>query len=315
MAVFNSAESSRRDFLRTALGAGGALALGAWPLAARAETEAASVRLTILHTNDVHSRLDPFPANDPRNAGRGGIVNRARLLSQIRSQEKNILLFDAGDAFQGTPYFNFFHGEPEIRAMRLLGYDAITMGNHDFDGGAELFARQVAAHANFPVLVSNYDVTNSPLRNTVQPYRVFKKGGVKIGVFGLGIAPDGLIPLNLFAGTRYLDPVAKANETAAFLRNEEACSLVVCLSHLGYKMNGGEISDLTLAPQTRHIDLIIGGHTHTFLPEPTVLKNADGKPMLVNQVGFAGINLGRIDFTFDRVSKQVFSQSQTIVVG
>lgn len=306
---------ARRDFLKNFLGLGGTLALGAWPLESLAETAAEAVRVTILHTNDVHSRLDPFPANDPRNAGKGGIVNRARLISQIRAEQKNVLLLDAGDAFQGTPYFNFFHGEPEIRAMRLLGYDAMTMGNHDFDGGAELFARQIRAHANFPVLVANYDVTDSPLRDVVKPYRVFKKDGVRIGVFGLGIAPGGLIPLNLFAGTRYLDPVAKANELALFLRNEERCSLVICLSHLGYRMDGGEISDLKLAPQTRGIDLIIGGHTHTFLKEPTTVPNLDGKPMLVNQVGFGGIHLGRLDFTFDRVTKQVFAQSRTTAVG
>ena len=308
-------DPSRRDFLKKTLGLGGALALGGWPLESLAETAAQVVKITVLHTNDVHSHLDPFPASDPRNAGKGGIVNRARLVSRIRAAEKNVLLLDAGDAFQGTPYFNFFGGEPEIRAMSLLGYDAMTMGNHDFDGGAELFARQIKAHANFPVLVANYDVSQSPLREVVKPYRVFKKDGVRIGVFGLGIAPDGLIPLNLFAGTRYLDPVAKANEMAAFLRNEEKCSLVVCLSHLGYSMQGGEISDLKLAPQTRGIDLVIGGHTHTFLREPTTVPNLDGKPMLVNQVGFGGINLGRLDFTFDRVTKQVFAQSQTAPVG
>lgn len=307
--------TSRRDFLKNLAGVGGTLALGSWSLESLAETAASAVKITILHTNDVHSHLDPFPASDPRNAGKGGIVNRARLISRIRSEEKNVLLFDAGDAFQGTPYFNFFHGEPEIRAMSLLGYDAMTMGNHDFDGGAELFARQIKAHANFPVLVANYDVSQSPLNGTVQPFKIFKKGGVKIGVFGLGIAPDGLIPLNLFAGTRYLDPVARANETARFLRNEEQCSLVVCLSHLGYALQGNEISDLKLAPQTRGIDLIIGGHTHTFLKEPTIVQNLDGKPVLINQVGFGGINLGRLDFTFDRVTKQVFAESRTMPVG
>lgn len=307
--------SSRRDFLKKTLGLGGTLALGSWSLEGLAETAAQTVKITILHTNDVHSHLDPFPTSDPRNAGKGGIINRAKLISAIRAAEKNVLLFDAGDAFQGTPYFNFFHGEPEIRAMTLLGYDAMTLGNHDFDGGAELFARQIKTHANFPVVVANYDVNSSPLNGAVQPYKIFKKGGVKIGVLGLGIAADGLIPLNLFAGTRYLDPVGKANETALFLRNEEKCSLVVCLSHLGYRMDGGQISDLKLAPQTRGIDLIIGGHTHTFLKEPTTVQNLDGKPMLVNQVGFGGINLGRLDFTFDRVTKQVFAQSQTTPVG
>lgn len=306
--------ADRRDFLRKALGFGGALALGTWSRESFAETAQESVRVTILHTNDTHSRLDPFPTGD-RNAGRGGVISRGRLLSQIRAQEENVLLLDAGDVFQGTPYFNLFGGEPEIRAMQLMGYDAITMGNHDFDGGADLFARQVRQHAKFSVLVANYAVDGTALAGLVQPSRVFKVGGVRVGVFGLGIAPEGLIPEKLFGGVRYLDPVKMANETAARLRNDDGCSLVVCLSHLGYRMDGGQISDLTLAPQLRHVDLIIGGHTHTFLPKPTVAKNADGKPMLINQVGFGGINLGRIDFTFDRVTKQVFSEGQVLPVS
>jgi 5'-nucleotidase len=310
----SAAGHSRRAFLRNALGVGGALALGSWAGESHAETAAESVRLTILHTNDTHSRLDPFPDGD-RNAGRGGVISRARLISQIRSREPNVLLLDAGDVFQGTPYFNLFNGEPEIRAMQLLGYDAITMGNHDFDGGADLFARQVRQHAKFSVLVANYAVEGTALAGLVQPARVFKVGGVRVGVFGLGIAPDALIPEKLFGGVRYLDPVQTANETAARLRHDEGCGLVICLSHLGYRMSGGQISDLTLAPQIRHVDLIIGGHTHTFLPEPTVVKNADGKPMLINQVGFGGINLGRIDFTFDRVTKQVFSEGRVLPVS
>lgn len=279
-----------------------------------AQTEASSIKLTILHTNDTHSHLDPFPAGD-RNAGKGGVVNRARLLSQIRQQEENVLLFDAGDIFQGTPYFNLFHGEPEVQSLSMLGYDAITMGNHDFDGGIELFARQIRNHATFPVLVANYDFTNTPLKDLVNPYKVFKVKGLRIGVFGLGIQPKGLIPPKLFGDTVYLDPLKKANEIAAFLRNEEKCSLVVCLSHLGFKGDASEVVDPILAAQSRHIDFIIGGHTHTFLPEPKTYKNLDGQPVIVNQVGFGGINLGRLDFTFDRVSKQVFSSGSNLVIS
>ncbi|OZI07406.1 metallophosphatase [Siphonobacter sp. BAB-5385] len=304
--------SDRRQFFRQLTGLSGALLLGSFDGWAQAEAE--SLKLTILHTNDTHSHLDPFPAGD-RNAGKGGVVNRARLLSKIRQEASHVLLFDAGDIFQGTPYFNLFHGEPEVQSLSMLGYDAITMGNHDFDGGMELYAKQIRDHATFPVLVANYDFKNTPLQGVVKPYKVFKVNGLRIGVFGLGIQPRGLIPAKLFGETQYLDPLTKANEVAAFLRKEEKCSLVICLSHLGFKGGAGELIDPILAAQSRHIDLIIGGHTHTFLPEPKIFTNLDKKPVLVNQVGFGGINLGRLDFTFDRVTKQVFSSGNNLTVA
>jgi 5'-nucleotidase len=303
----------RRLFLKNIVGASGAVALGAWPFETWAETSAKNLKITILHTNDQHSRLEPFPKND-RLAGRGGVVNRARILSKIRTEEPNILLFDAGDIFQGTPYFNFYKGRPEIELMSEMGYDAVTMGNHDFDGGLDLYVKQIKEFAKFPVLVANYDFTNTAMQGLAQPYKIFKVQGVKIGVFGLGINPQGLIPEKLFGGAKYLDPIKTANETAAFLRNEKKCSLVVCLSHLGYKMSDGEVSDLVMAPQTKDIDLIIGGHTHTFLNEPTALKNQAGKQVLINQAGWGGASIGRLDFTFDRVSKQVYYESQALPV-
>lgn len=305
----------RRNFLKSALGLTGAVALGEWPFEAFAETNAAALQVTILHTNDVHSRLDPFPKNDPRLAGRGGVANRARLIGQIREQTPHVLLFDAGDVFQGTPYFNFYKGKPEIELMSLMGYDAVTMGNHDFDGGIELYAEQIKKYANFEVLVANYDFTNTPLQAIAKPYKIFKIKGLRIGVFGIGINPKGLIPDQLFGGTQYLNPIQKANETAAFLRNEQKCSLVVCLSHLGYKMGKEEPSDLVLAAQSKNIDLIIGGHTHTFLNQPEVIKDLNGQPVLVNQVGWGGVNVGRLDFTFDRISKQFFMESQSLPVS
>ncbi|MFT4033350.1 MAG: metallophosphatase [Siphonobacter sp.] len=304
--------SDRRYFFKQLGSLGGALLLSGTTFDGWAK--ASPVKLTILHTNDTHSHLDPFPEGD-RNAGKGGVVNRARLISQIRQQEENVLLFDAGDIFQGTPYFNLFHGEPEIQSMSMLGYDAITMGNHDFDGGMELYAKQIKAHAKFPVLVANYDFTNTPLQDIVKPYKIFKVKGLRVGVFGLGIQPKGLIPDKLFGATQYLDPIKKANEVAAHLRNEEKCSMVICLSHLGFKGDPDDPTDPILAAQSRNIDLIIGGHTHTFLPEPKTFTNLDKKAVIVNQVGFGGINLGRLDFTFDRVSKQVFIEGKNLVVG
>lgn len=304
---------NRRDFLKQGGTLAGAMLLGGWAHDALAEPQAEHLSLTILHTNDTHSHLDPFPAGD-RNAGRGGVVNRAGMIKAIREQQKNVLLFDAGDIFQGTPYFNLFHGVPEVEAMSLMGYNATTLGNHDFDGGMKRFADVYHAHGRFDVLVANYNVANTPLADIVRPYRVYTAGGLRVGVFGLGISPAGLIPLNLFEPVQYIDPFATASRVARQLRHDERCSLVICLSHLGYRMQG-QPDDLHLAAATEDIDLIIGGHTHTFLPAPTQLKNRAGQPVVVNQVGFGGINLGRLDFTFDRISKKLFMQGRNLPVS
>lgn len=256
------------------------------------------VKLTILHTNDVHSRIDPFPAEDVRYGGMGGVAPRAALIKKIRQEEEHVLLFDAGDIFQGTPYFNFYEGEPELKLMSLMGYDAGTMGNHDFDNGVEGFVKQLP-HANFPFLTANYDFSDTPLYGKTKPYTVFKKGRLKIGVYGLGIRLDGLVNKVQYGNTRYLDPIKKALEIEAILKNEEKCDLIVCLSHLGYKYANDKVSDRVLAASTYHTNLIIGGHTHTFLDKPEVLQNLSGKEVIVNQVGFAGINLGRLDFVFE----------------
>ncbi len=286
--------SNRRDFLRW-LGAAAVIgSVAPESLAASAKT----TKLTILHTNDVHSRLDPFPMDGSRNAGKGGIARRASLISQVRQQESNVLLFDAGDLFQGTPYFNLYKGEPEVLAMNRLGYDAATIGNHDFDGGIDNMRDQFGK-AKFPFLVANYDFKNTVMDGRTQLYKVFVKDGIRVGVFGIGIKPDGLIPSELYKEMKYLNPVELANDTATQLRNGEKCDYVICLSHLGYQYNDQTVSDRTLAPQTSNIDLIIGGHTHTFLDAPVTVNNRNGQPVVINQVGFAGINLGRLDLTFE----------------
>ncbi|GAB3985355.1 metallophosphatase [Spirosoma daeguense] len=261
-------------------------------------TQKKATSLTILHTNDVHSRLDPFPMDGSRNAGKGGVARRATLIRKIRQEQPNVLLFDAGDIFQGTPYFNLYKGEPEILAMNKLGYDAGTIGNHDFDGGIDNMVTQFGK-ASFPLLIANYDFKNTVMDGRTKPYKLFEKDGVRVGVFGLGIKPEGLIPKSAFKETKYLDPIEISNEMAAQLRSKEKCDYVVCLSHLGFKYNDTTVSDNVLAAKTRNIDLIIGGHTHTFLESPVVVNNLDQQPVWINQVGFAGINLGRIDLTFE----------------
>ncbi|MER3499448.1 MAG: metallophosphatase [Chitinophagaceae bacterium] len=274
------------------------------------------LRLTILHTNDVHSRIDPFPMDGSRNQGLGGVAARAELIDKIRAEAEHVLLFDAGDIFQGTPYFNLYKGEPEIKAMTAMAYDATTIGNHDFDAGLENLAMQLTNHAKFPMLVANYDFTGTPMEYKYEPYRIFKKGRLKIGVFGVGIEMKGLVPENLYGATKYLDPVQKATEVADKLNNDKHCDMVICLSHLGYQYKGSnKVSDEVLAKESQHIDLIIGGHTHTFLDQPAVYKNKKGDDVIVNQVGWAGINLGRLDFEFSKISKKNLVQSHSIVVS
>ncbi|SKB85188.1 metallophosphoesterase [Dyadobacter psychrophilus] len=293
-------KNNRRDFLKKSAGTTALLALGGFPYEALARDSA--VQLTILHTNDVHSRIEPFPMDGSRNQGLGGVARRAALVKKIRQEQKNVLLLDAGDIFQGTPYFNLYGGELELQIMSDMGYDAATMGNHDFDNGVAGFAKQLP-HANFPILVSNYNFANTELKGKTQPHKIFEKQGLKIGVFGLGIELHGLVNKKNYGETQYLDPIAKANEAASFLKNEKHCDLVICLSHLGYKYKEQKVSDQILAKSTRNIDLIIGGHTHTFMKLPEDVMNLDGKITTINQVGFAGINLGRLDYFFDRESK------------
>ena len=261
-------------------------------------------RLTVLHTNDWHSRVDPFPDDGGRNANQGGAVRRAALIDRIRAVEEHVLLLDSGDIFQGTPYFNFFLGEVEMKLMSQMGYDAATIGNHDFDGGMQNLSDQLR-HASFPLLSANYDFTGTPLAGRTEIYRVFERGGIRVGVFGLGIELDGLVPAKLYGATTYQDPVLRGNDTARHLRETEGCDLVICLSHLGFRYGNGKVSDVSLAAASRNIDLILGGHTHTFLDQPVTVTDLDGRPTLINQVGFGGLRLGRLDITFPRYGEAV----------
>lgn len=304
---------NRRKFISQSALAAGAFLVGP-NMARAAEWFEGNVRLTVLHTNDTHSRIDPFPMDGGRNQGLGGVAARARLIQQIRQQQEHVLLLDAGDIFQGTPYFNIYKGEPEIKAMTAMGYDATTIGNHDFDAGLEVLDRQLRQHASFPMIVSNYDFTGTPMEHNYQPYKIFKKGPLKIGVLGVGIELQGLVPENLYGRTRYLEPIQHANQYATELK-QKGCDLIICLSHLGYKYADNKISDLILAKETENVDLIIGGHTHTFLEAPVSVKNKRGEDVLINQVGFAGIQLGRLDFIFEKRKGKKLLESTPIVVS
>jgi len=270
--------------------------------------------LTILHTNDVHSYIDPFPANHPKNPNMGGVVRRAAVIEMIRKENPNVLLLDAGDIFQGTPYFNYYGGELEFKLMSMMKYDAATMGNHDFDNGIDGFYSQLP-HASFEFVSANYDFKNTVLDGKVKPFTIFHKNGIKVGVFGLGIGLDGLVDKKNYKETIYHDPVSVSQDIVRILKHDKKCDLVICLSHLGYKYKEepDKICDLKLASLTQDIDLIIGGHTHTFLDKPTVLKIAVGEDVLVNQLGCYGVNLGRIDFYLDSTANKT-SLGRSIIV-
>lgn len=302
----------RRDFIQKTVAGSALLSLGGLSLSSFDSVK--STKITILHTNDVHSHIDPFPTDHPKNANQGGLAKRATLVERIRSEEPNVLLLDAGDIFQGTPYFNYYGGELEFKLMSMMKYDLATMGNHDFDNGIDGFYTQLP-HAKFDFVSANYDFKNTVLNEIVKPYKVFKRDGVKIGIFGLGVELNGLVDKKLYKETVYNDPIEVAKDITSTLKEKEKCDLVICLSHLGfqYKNDPDKVCDITLAQKTKNIDLIIGGHTHTFLDKPVVEQNAENKPVLVNQVGCYGINLGRIDFYLSN-DKKYDSLTQNIMI-
>lgn len=293
--------NNRRAFLKQTILGAGALSLGLIPKELFASGEL--VRLTVMHTNDMHCHLDPFPADHAEYPGKGGLVRIASMVNQCRKENPNLLLLDAGDMFQGTPYFNYFKGNLIVKVMSKMGYDAGTIGNHEFDNGMGDILSAIN-NANFPLISSNYDFSDTLLNGHVKTQLILEKGGVKVGIYGLGIELNGLVGTLNYGKTRYLDPLTTALKMESVLKNDYKCDLVICLSHLGLSYEHNKISDVTLAPQTKYTDLIVGGHTHSFLEKPLVLKNADGNPIVVNQAGWAALETGRIEFLFDRVSKR-----------
>jgi len=296
----------RRTFIKNTAASTALLSVGGIALSC---TEQKVKQITILHTNDVHSHIDPFGPNDGRNANKGGVARRATLIQRLRQENPNTLLLDAGDIFQGTPYFNYYGGELEFKLMSMLDYDAATIGNHDFDNGIDGLYAQLP-HAQFDFISANYNFKNTIMDGHVAPYKIFIKNGVRIGVFGLGVELEGLVGKDMFKETKYLDPIEIAQDMSRILKTEEQCDLIICLSHLGYDYeNQQKVSDRSLARSTKDIDLIIGGHTHTFLDEPTLETNTIGKSVLVNQVGCYGLYVGKVDFYFEPEGTFFSSQS------
>lgn len=303
---------NRRTFLRNSTFSVAGFYLNTLPVSALSSNEI--LQLTILHTNDVHSRIEPFPEDGGRNAGQGGVAKRASLIKQIRKDSPHTLLLDAGDIFQGTPYFNQFGGELEIELMSQMGYDAATMGNHDFDAGIDGFLKQLH-RADFPFITSNYGFKDTPLYGRTVTNKVFDFGDIRVGLYGLGIELRGLVASELYLDTVYFDPVETAVRYEQFLKYEMKCDYVICLSHLGFRYSSDKVSDIKLAQNTGETDLIIGGHTHTFMQEPHIEKNLKGQPVIINQVGFAGIMLGRLDIYFEQKRKRRFIKSHNAVVN
>lgn len=271
----------------------------------RAEA-AEGTSLVVLHTNDTHSYLDPVSGTFSKYAGQGGVARRASLIREIRSRNRHVLLVDSGDIFQGTPYFNLFGGEIEFKVMSAMRYDVATLGNHDFDNGVSGLVKQLP-HASFEFVSANYDVTSSALHGHVRPHTIKQFGSLKVGIFGLGIDFSGLVLSELHEGVAYLDPIHAANKSVEMLR-QAGCHFVICLSHLGHRYRSDRAADVNLAAEVPGIDLILGGHTHTFLDEPEIIADPNNAPTMVHQVGCFGIRLGRINVDFsarNEVRRQV----------
>lgn len=258
--------------------------------------------LVILHINDTHSRIEPFPENGGDCSGKGGMVRLDNYVNTVRKEAKNVLLFHCGDLVQGTPYFNRYKGAAEMAAASLMRTDAACLGNHEFDNGLEALSKMVK-QAKFPFIATNLDFSGTPMDGLTKKYHIIKRNGIKIGIIGLTIDPEGLVSKSNAAGVKYLDPVESANATAGFLKNRKKCDLIICLSHLGYYPDEERVGDITLAKKSRHIDLILGGHTHTFMPEPDRQPNVDGREVIINQTGAYGVYFGRIDMIMEEIKK------------
>ena len=305
---------TRKKFIQASASIGAITLLGGFPYEALAASDKDDIILTILHTNDVHSRIEPFPMDGGKNQGLGGVAARSKLIKEIRATHPNVLLLDAGDIWQGTPYFNFFNGSVEYQLMNEMGYDAATLGNHDFDIGLEGLQKQLP-NAKFAILNANYNFDNSILKNQIESYKIFEKCGLKIGVFGIGIELNGLVPEKNYLGVQYNNPIVIANNISKKLKEEFKCDFIICLSHLGFKYEDGKVSDEVLAQNTSNIDLILGGHTHTFFEKPIEYINKEQKKVVVNQVGWAGIVLGKLDFHFDKMKEKKYLKFSKQVIA
>ncbi len=291
---------NRRNFIRKISTGAVGFTIGALPYHLLAADDYTTI--SILHTNDIHGHIEPFSETDPVFAGRGGIARIAEIANHYRNINSNTLLLDAGDMFQGTPYFNYYKGNLILKVMSAAGYDAGTLGNHEFDNGLAGILEPLP-NAKFPLINSNYDFSDTILNGKFPRWKIFRRSGIKIGVYGLGIELKGLVDEKNFGYTQYLDPLKVAVEMESFLKNDKNCDLVICLSHLGLRYKEEKIDDLTVASETSFTDLIVSAHTHTFLENPIQLKNKKGMQVIINQAGWGGLMVGKVDFIFGRARR------------
>ncbi len=300
---------NRRKFVRNIIVGGAGVGLGVAPFNLFAGTD--FVTISILHTNDLHTHIEPFTGTNKRYSNKGGLARISAMAQKFKAENPDTLLFDAGDMFQGTPYFNYYKGELMLKLMSAAGYDAGTIGNHEFDNGLQGILNPLP-NAKFPIINSNYDFSDTILAGKFPRWKTFKRSGIKIGVYGVGVELHGLVADKNYGNTIYNDPVTVAREMELFLRNDKNCDLVICLSHLGLYCKRNPVCDLVLAEETETTDLIIGGHSHTWLEKPLIKKNKAGKQVIVNQAWWGGLMMGKIDFVFERSNKKqkaVFSEN------
>ncbi len=302
---------TRKDFIKKTVVSGvGLMGLGIAPLKVLAKKKEI-VKISLLHTNDMHSHIEAFHLNDPKYPGLGGMAKRSAVINKIRAEENHVLLFDAGDVFQGTPYFNYYGGELEYKLMSYMKYNSVTIGNHDFDYGIEHLAKMMA-FADFHFVASNYNFSDTPLHDKTAQFAIYNMDGIKVGVFGLGIELDGLVRKRNYGNTQYIDPIQTSVVLSHKLKKELGCHLIVCISHLGFSYKTKKISDVVLAKNSQDIDLIIGGHSHLLLKRPVIYTNKKGEKIMIAQAGWAGIALGKIDYFFERqTGKKIGSVSQS----
>ena len=260
----------------------------------------AQKHLEVLHTNDTHSCIMPLNPNlaDTAVAGRGGFLRRVAMIKEERAKNPDLLLIDSGDFSQGSPFYTMFKGDVEVGLMNLMGYDAVTIGNHEFDFGLENMAR-IFKMAKFPVVCANYDFTGTCVEGLVKPYVIIKRNGLKIGLFGLSPQLEGLVDLSKCKGVTYLDPVEVGNRVAAELKHDKKCDVVICVSHLGW-LRPDEMGDQKLLASSKDIDLVLGGHSHSYFKALRYVNNADGKAVPVDQNGKNAMYVGKLTLSFDK---------------
>lgn len=260
--------------------------------------EAGAQDLWIVHTNDTHSCVMPINplSSDTAQADKGGFLRRASFVRQMREEHPHLLLFDSGDFSQGSAYYNLYKGEVEVSLMNEMKYDAATIGNHEFDFGMDNMKR-IYSMAQFPIVCANYDFSGTVLEGLVKPYVILEREGLRIGVFGLSPQMDGLVSAENYKGVKFEDPVSAAERVVGLLRGQEHCDVVICLSHLGWDIEG--IDDVEVIPATRDIDVVLGGHSHTYFEHPEIVKNADGKDVICNQMGKNGRYVGVLHLHVD----------------